>query len=64
MIQELHKENLSLHKKLSKQVNVIQEAFKYVKERNSILHENENLNSPKTDMNKNYKSFIAFLILL
>ena len=45
MINELHKENISLHKELSKQVNVVKEASKYVKERNSILHENENLNS-------------------
>lgn len=45
LINELHKENISLHKELSKQVNVVKEASKYVKERNSILHENENLNS-------------------
>lgn len=43
-IKELHKENISLYKELSKQVNVVNEATKYVKERNSILNENYNLN--------------------
>lgn len=44
LIQELHKENLSLHKELSKQVNLVKEASKYVKERDFIQRENENLN--------------------
>lgn len=50
LIQELHKENISLHKELSKQVNLVKEATKYVKERNSILHENGNLNSKIDDL--------------
>lgn len=50
LIQELHKENISLHKELSKQVNLVKEASRYVKERSSILHENENLNSQIEDL--------------
>ena len=36
LILKLHKENVSLYKELPKQVNVVNKATKYVKERNSI----------------------------
>lgn len=45
LIHELHKENISLHKELSKQVNIVKQATQYVKERNSILNEKATLNS-------------------
>lgn len=44
LIQKLHKENVSLYKELSKQVNLVKKASKYVEERDSVQHENENLN--------------------
>lgn len=45
LIHELHKENISLHKELSKQVNIVKQATQYVKERNSVLNEKATLNS-------------------
>ncbi len=39
LIKELYKDNLSLHRELSKQSKVIDEAEKYQKERNKILAE-------------------------
>ena len=45
LIHELHKENISLHKELSKQVNIVKQAAQYVKERNYILNEKATLNS-------------------
>ena len=50
LINKLHKENLSLHKELSKQVNLVKEASNYVKERDSILRKNQNLNSKIEDL--------------
>ena len=55
LINELHKENLSLHKELSKQVNLVKEASKYVSERNFIQHENENLNSQIADLKREHQ---------
>ena len=55
MINELHKENLSLHKELSKQVNLVKEASKYVKERDFIQHKNENLNSQIEDLKREHQ---------
>lgn len=54
LILKLYEENVSLHKELSKQVNVVNEATKYVKERNSILNENYNLNSHLKELKRDY----------
>ncbi len=45
LIKELYKDNLSLHKELSKQSKVIDEAEKYQKERDKILADNEELHN-------------------
>ena len=53
-IRELHKENISLYKELSKQVNVVNEATKYVKEKNAILNENYSLNTQIKELKRDY----------
>ena len=55
LIKELYKDNLSLHKELSKQSKVIDEAEKYQKERNSIIADNEKLNNKVRDLENEYK---------
>ena len=44
-----------MHKELSKQVNLVKEASKYVKERDFIQHENENLNSQILDLKREHQ---------
>ena len=55
LIKELYKDNLSLHKELSKQSKVIVEAEKYQKERASIIADNEKLNNKVRDLENEYK---------
>ena len=55
LIKELYKDNLSLHKELSKQSKVIDEAEKYQKERNSIISDNKKLNDKIKDLESEYK---------
>ena len=55
LIKELYKDNLSLHKELSKQSKVIDEAEKYQKERDSIIADNEKLNNKVKDLENEYK---------
>ena len=55
LIKELYKVNLSLHKELSKQSKVIDEAEKYQKERNSIISDNKKLNDKIKDLESEYK---------
>ena len=55
LINQLHKENLSLKKELSKQVKVVDEATKYIKERDDILDENNNLNTEIKELKKDYE---------
>lgn len=55
LIKELYKDNLSLHKELSKQSKVIDEAEKYQKERDSIIADNEKLNNKVRDLENEYK---------
>ena len=55
LIKELYKDNLSLHKELSKQSKVIDEAEKYQKERDSIIADNEKLNNKVNDLENEYK---------
>ena len=55
LIRELYKDNLSLHKELSKQSKVVDEAEKYQKERDSIIAYNERLNNKVRDLESEYK---------
>lgn len=55
LIQELYKDNLALHKELSKQSKIIDEAEMYQKERNSILADNEKLHSTVRHLEHEYK---------
>ena len=43
LINELYQENMILHKELSKQVNLVDKAIKYEKERNEIMYDNKEL---------------------
>lgn len=55
LIKELYKDNLLLHKELSKQSKVINEAEKYQKERDSILADNEELHNTIEHLEHEYK---------
>ena len=55
LIKELYKDNLSLHKELSKQSKVINEAEKYQKERDKILADNEELHNTVKHLESEYK---------
>ena len=55
LIKELYKDNLSLHKELSKQSKVVDEAEKYQKERDYIIADNEKLNNKVRDLESEYK---------
>ena len=55
LIKELYKDNLALHKELSKQSKVIGEAEKYQKEWDSIIADNEKLNNKVNDLENEYK---------
>ena len=55
IIQELHKNNIILQEKLSKQANVIDVAEKYQKERNTILADNEELHRQVKHLEHEYK---------
>lgn len=55
LIKELYKDNISLHKELSKQSKVIDEAEKYQKERDSIIADNEKLNNKVKNLENAYK---------
>ena len=49
------KDNLSLHKELSKQSKMVDEAEKYQKEKNSIIADNKTLNNKVKDLESEYK---------
>ena len=55
LINQLHQENLDLHKELSKQAKVIDEAEKYQIERDKIIEDNEKLNITVKVLEKEYK---------
>ena len=55
LIKELYKDNLSLHKELSKQAKVINEAEKYQKERDKILADNQALHNQVENIKIEYK---------
>ncbi|CDE26255.1 uncharacterized protein BN658_00125 [Clostridium sp. CAG:440] len=54
-IMELYQENLKLHNELSKQVNLVNKAEKYQKERNSILADNRELHKQVDNIKAEYK---------
>ena len=54
LINQLHQENIELHKELSKQSVVIEEAEKYQIERNSILADNEELHNTIQNLEYEY----------
>ena len=55
LIKELYQDNLSLHKELSKQSKVVDEAQKYQKERDKILADNEELHNTVKNLEHEYK---------
>ena len=55
LINQLHQENMELHKELSKQAIVIEEAEKYQKERDKILIDNEELHNQVEQIKHEYK---------
>ena len=55
LIQELYQDNVLLHKELSKQAKVIEEAEKYQNERNKILADNEKLHNTVKHLAKEYE---------
>ena len=52
---ELYQENLKLHNELSKQVNLVNKAEKYQKERDSILADNKQLHNQINNIKAEYK---------
>ncbi len=54
LIKELYRDNLSLHKELTKQTKVIDEAQKYQKERNSIIADNQELHNTVKNLEYEY----------
>lgn len=54
-IMELYQENLKLHNELSKQVNLVNMAEKYQKERNAILADNKELHDTVEHLEYEYK---------
>ena len=54
LIKELYKDNLSLHRELSKQSKVISEAEKYQKERDLIIADNQALHSQVANIAKQF----------
>ena len=55
LIKELYKDNLSMHKELSKQAKVVDEAVKYQKEREILLADNKSLHSQIENIKTEYK---------
>ena len=55
LIQELYRDNITLHRELSKQAKVVNEAEKYQKERDKIIANNKELNSKVKKIENEYK---------
>lgn len=55
LIQELYQDNIRLHRGLSKQAKVVNEAEKYQKERDKIIADNKELNSKVKEIESEYK---------
>ena len=56
MIKQLYKENKALHKELSKQTNIVDDAEKYQIERNSIIDDNKALHDKVDRLEYEYKN--------
>ena len=56
MIKELYKENKALYKELSRQTNIVDEAEKYQKERDSIIADNRTLHNRVNELETEYKN--------
>lgn len=55
LINELYKDNLSLHQELLRQAKMVEKAEKYQRERNRILEDNENLHNEVEQIKAEYK---------
>ena len=55
LIDELYQENRILHKELSKQVNLVDKAIKYEKERNEIMYDNKELHNEVDKIKSEYE---------
>lgn len=55
IIQNLYKDNLNLHRELSRQTKIIEEAEKYQKERDSIIADNEEMHKQVENIKTEYK---------
>ena len=55
LIQELYQDNITLHRELSKQAKVVNEAEKYQRERDKIIADNKELNSKVKKIESEYK---------
>ena len=54
VIQNLYQDNMNLHRQLSRQAQVIEEAEKYQKERDNIIADNEKLHDEVDNIKKEY----------
>ena len=55
LINELYQENKILHKELSKQVNLVDKAIKYEKERKEIMYDNKELHNEVDKIKSEYE---------
>ncbi len=55
VIQSLYEDNMALHRELTRQSKIIEEAEKYQKERDSIIADNENLHNQVDNIKSEYK---------
>ena len=55
LINELYQENRILHKELSKQVNLVDKAIKYEKERKEIMYDNKELHNEVDKIKSEYE---------
>lgn len=55
LINELYKDNLSLHQELLRQARMVEKAEKYENERDKILEDNENLHNQVEEIRSEYK---------
>ena len=55
VIQNLYEDNMALHRELTRQSKIIEEAEKYKKERDTIIADNENLHNQVDNIKSEYK---------
>lgn len=55
VVQNLYQDNMNLHRQLSRQAKIIEEAEKYQKERDKIIENNENLHNEVDKIKLEYK---------